>query len=66
MNEKQLYPLVLYLANDRRERELRAIARERSVARPVRPSARQLVGQSVVRLGERLSGEPNLKPVRSR
>jgi hypothetical protein len=66
MNEKHLFPLALYLANDSRERERRAIARERSAIRADGPSARQLVGQSVVRFGKRLSGEPNLKPVRSR
>jgi hypothetical protein len=66
MNEKQLYPLALYLANDRREREFRDAERQRSVARQPRASARWFVGRSVVRLGERLAGESVLKPVRSR
>jgi hypothetical protein len=66
MNEKQLFPMALYLANDRREREVHAAARERSVPRRPRPSIRQSVGQSLVRFGVRLAGEPNLKPVRSR
>ena len=67
MNEQQQsYPLALYLANDRREREFRAAARERSVAHQPQSSVRQFVGQSVVRFGERLAGEANLKPVRSR
>jgi hypothetical protein len=66
MNEKQLALPDLYLANDRREREFRALELERSVPRQSRPSARQSVGQSFVRFGVRLSGEPNMKPVRSR
>jgi hypothetical protein len=66
MNEKQMYPLALYLANDRRNRELRAAERARRVPSQARPSVRQTVGQSFVRFGTRLAGEPNLKPVRSR
>jgi hypothetical protein len=54
------------MANYRREREFRAMELERSVPRQSRPSARQSVGQSFVRFGVRLSGEPNMKPVRSR
>jgi hypothetical protein len=66
MNEKQLCLPDLYLAYDRREREFRAMELERMVPRRPRPSVRQSVGQSVVRFGVRVSGEPNLKPVRSR
>ena len=66
MNERQQYPLDLYLANDRRDREFRAAARERSVPGQPRSSVRRFVGQSVVRFGQRLAGEANLKPVRSR
>ncbi|HEX5824778.1 MAG TPA: hypothetical protein VFY18_10010 [Candidatus Limnocylindrales bacterium] len=66
MNEKQLALPDLYLALDRREREFRAMELERSVPRKSRPSVRQSVGLSFVRFGERLSGEANLKPVRSR
>ena len=66
MNQKQLCLPDLYLANDRREREFRAMELERSVPRQSGPSVRQSVGQSVVRFGVRVSGEPNLKPVRSR
>jgi hypothetical protein len=66
MNEKQLALPDLYLAVDRREREFRAVELERSVSRKSRPSVRRSVGLSFVRFGERLSGEPNLKPVRSR
>jgi len=66
MNEKQLFPLALYLANDRREREFQANERERSVARQRRLSVRRSVGQSIVRFGERLAGEAYRAPVRSR
>jgi hypothetical protein len=66
MNEKHLFPLALYLANDRREREFRANDRERSVPRQPRPSVRRSVGQSIVRFGERLAGDPYLEPARFR
>jgi hypothetical protein len=66
MNQKQLCLPDLYLANDRRQREFRAMELERSVPHQQRSSVRQSVGQSVVRFGVRVSGEPNLKPVRSR
>jgi hypothetical protein len=66
MKEKQLALPDLFLAYDRREREFRAVELERSVPRQARSSVRQAVGQSFVRFGVRVSGEPNLKPVRSR
>ena len=66
MNEKQLFPLALYLANDSRERERRAAASARRAPRAPRATVRQSVGQSFVRFGQRLAGEPNLKPIRSR
>jgi hypothetical protein len=66
MNEKRLFPVALYLANDRREREFLANERERSVVRQPRPSVRRSVGQSIVRFGERLAGEAYPAPVRSR
>jgi hypothetical protein len=66
MNEKRLFPLALYLANDKREREFEANERERSVRRQPRPSVRRSVGQSIVRFGERLAGEAYPAPVRSR
>ena len=65
MNQKQLALPDLYLAYDRREREFRAAELERSVPRPDR-SVRQSVGQSFVRFGVRVAGEPNLRPARSR
>ncbi len=66
MNEKQLALPDLFLAQDRREREFRAMELERSVPRRSPPSIRQSIGQSFVRLGERLAGEPTLEPARSR
>jgi hypothetical protein len=66
MNQKQLFPMALYLANERREREVREAARERSVPRRPRPSFRWSVGQSLVRVGERLAGEAHLEPARFR
>jgi hypothetical protein len=65
MNQKQLALPDLYLAYDKREREFRAMELERSVPRQDR-SVRQSVGQSFVRFGARVAGEPNLRPARSR
>ena len=66
MENKTLYPLALYLANDARERESNAAARARLVARTPRRSVRLAVGQSLVRLGARLAGEAPLELARSR
>jgi len=66
MNEKSLFPLALYLAQERREHEIRAIAEERSVKRRPRPTVRRSLGQSLVRFGEWLAGEPHLEPARFR
>jgi hypothetical protein len=66
MENRQLYPLALYLANAARERERRAAADERRVPRQPRPSVRRSVGQSLVRFGERLAGEAHLEPARFR
>jgi hypothetical protein len=66
MENRSLFPLALYLVNERREREYRAAARSRLVARQPRRSLRLAVGQSLVRVGERLVGEPNLGLARSR
>jgi len=66
MNEKSLFPLALYLAQERREHEIRAVAEERSVKRQPRPSIRRSVGQSLVRFGAWLAGEPHLEPARFR
>ena len=66
MENKTLYPLALYLANDAREREIDAAARARRVARQPRRSVRQAVGQSLVNVGARLAGEAPLELARSR
>jgi hypothetical protein len=66
MNEKHLFPMALYLAKARRDDELREAADVRQLPRHARPSVRRSVGQSLVRLGVRLAGEPNLRPARFR
>jgi hypothetical protein len=66
MHDKSFFPLALYLANASRERDLRAAADERRVPRQPRLSVRRSVGQFLVRFGERLAGEPALKPARFR
>ena len=66
MNERPLYPLALYLANDAREREIRAAERSRRVPVQPRQSVRQNVGRSIVRIGARLAGEPSLELARFR
>ena len=66
MENRPLFPLALYLVNEDREREFRAAARRRLVVSQPRRSVRQAVGQSLVRVGERLVGEPNLELARSR
>ena len=65
-NNRQILPLALYLANDAREREIRAAERARLV--PVQPheSVRRNVGRSIVRIGARLAGEPSLELARFR
>jgi len=53
MNEKSLFPLALYLAQERREHEIRAVAEERSVKRqPVHPT----VGRAIARPVRRVAG----------
>ena len=66
MNNRPIYPLALYLANDARERQIRAAERARRVPRQPRPSVRQSVGRSIARIGARLAGEPSLELARSR
>ena len=55
----------LRLVNERHEEEFRQAAEARLFARPSQ-SIRQAVGQSIVKIGERLAGEPSLKLARSR
>ena len=66
MENKTLYPLALYLANDAREREFKAAARARLVTRVPRRSVRQAVGRSLVNVGARLAGDTQLELARSR
>jgi hypothetical protein len=68
MENKSLFPLALYLVNDAHEREIRAAAVARLVARQPRPqrSVRRSVGQSLVRFGQRLAGEAFPETARSR
>ncbi|HET9345079.1 MAG TPA: hypothetical protein VFO05_05190 [Candidatus Limnocylindrales bacterium] len=58
----------LRLAKERREDEYRVAADSRRFARPSsQPNRfRRFAGQSIVRLGERLVGDPNLELARSR
>jgi hypothetical protein len=66
MENRPLYPLALYLANDARDRDIRDAARARRVPRQPSRSIRQAVGQSIVRLGARMAGEQYPELARSR
>ena len=55
----------LRLVNERHADEIRQAAEARRFARPSQ-SIRQTVGQSIVRIGARLAGEPSLELARSR
>jgi hypothetical protein len=66
MENRSIYPLALYLANDARDREMRDADRARRVPSQTRRSIRQAVGQSLVRVGARLAGEPSLELARFR
>ncbi|HKG20129.1 MAG TPA: hypothetical protein VKB00_10350 [Candidatus Limnocylindrales bacterium] len=66
MENRSIYPLALYLANDARDREMRDADRARRVPSQPRRSIRQAVGQSLVRVGARLAGEPSLELARFR
>jgi hypothetical protein len=65
-NEMQTFAeYQLRLVNERHAEEFRQAAEARRFARPSQ-SIRQTVGQSIVRIGERLAGEPSLELARSR
>ena len=66
MENRPLFPLALYLANAARDRELHAAAQARLAPRQPHRSVRRVVGQSLVRAGERLAGEPSLELARLR
>ncbi len=55
----------LRLVNERRAQQIREAAEARRFRRPGRP-LRRIVGQSIVRIGARLAGEPSLGLARSR
>jgi hypothetical protein len=55
----------LRLVKERHEQEFREAAEARRFARPSQP-IRRAVGQSIVRIGARLAGEPGLGLARSR
>jgi hypothetical protein len=64
MENRPLYPLALYLANERREREYREAELARLVPREPRRPLRLVVGQVLVRAGVRLAGEAPLELAR--
>jgi hypothetical protein len=66
MNNRPIYPLALFLANEAREREIRAAEQARRAPAQPRQSVRRNVGRSIVRIGERLAGEPSLELARFR
>ena len=66
MENRSLFPLALFLVNERRDRELRDAARARQAVRQPSRSVRQAVGQSLVNVGARLAGEAPLELARSR
>jgi hypothetical protein len=67
MNNSLLaYPLALYLANDAREREIRAAQRARLVQSMPRESVRRSLGRTIIKIGARLAGEPSRELARSR
>jgi hypothetical protein len=55
----------LRLAKERRDDEFREAAEARRFAGPSKPLRRSL-GQSIVRIGERLAGEPSMELARFR
>ncbi len=55
----------LRLAKERRNDEMKQAENARRFARPSKP-LRRSVGQSIVRFGERLAGEPSLELARFR
>ena len=66
MENRPLFPLALYLVNEAREREHRARGPSPAGAEPASSIVRLAVGQSIVRVGARLAGEPTTELARSR
>ena len=57
--------LQLRLANELLAQRLLDASNARLAASVVRPSMRRSIGQSIIRIGERLAAEPNLQPART-
>ena len=55
----------LELVKERRAQEIRQAAEARRFARPAQP-IRRSVGRSIVRIGQRLAGEPSFELARFR
>jgi hypothetical protein len=65
MQQFPSYELYRVLATEAREREVKAIARERQFRRQPRQSTRQAIGRSIVRVGEAVAADSGFKPARS-
>jgi hypothetical protein len=57
--------LQLRLANELLAQRLLDASNARLAASLARPSIRQSIGHSIIRIGERLAAEPNLQPART-
>ena len=66
MSNRPLYPMALFLANDARDREIRAAAQTRLIQRPTSQSVHQSISRYIVKFGARLAGEPSLELARFR
>ena len=64
-NMQQLPSLALLLAQDQRQRQIDAIARERRLGRSSR-SVRQAVGRRIIAIGARVAADPSLELARFR
>jgi hypothetical protein len=66
MQMQKGYPLVLYLVNEARSREIRDAALARQIPSRPQRQLRRSIGHSIVRLGQRLAGEPSFELARFR
>jgi hypothetical protein len=64
-NMQQLPSLALLLAQDQRQRQIDAIARERRLGRSSL-SVRQTVGRRIMAIGARVAADPSFELARSR
>jgi hypothetical protein len=65
MQQFPSYEMYRFLAEEDYERQIRAAARERQFRSRPRQSARQVVGRSIVRVGESVAADPGFKPARA-